>query len=971
MKPLCHRYSWVVAVSASMLLVMLPRQAAEAFCPTNGVRCALGLVGQTHKDITVGAIRELEEQEFFGTAKLTKGMKRAIKEIAEANGLVDKDQTHAAKHFDGETFGPGHARLETLFDGVVSALQDEEVGNARSQLGQALHTVQDFYSHSNWTELGHAEPNTDTWREGHSVSPTSPLGESTCVDCPDPCDLCESNLITSKITSGYYGGETTPKLNPNKCNHGGPFDSLSDNGHGINKDVLLCGYSPHNFLHPEAAATAKEATKLFIKDLKDTITPRQLKQLLGVGPTLAIAIDDTNSMKRIISGIQGAAIRIVQARLGTDQEPIQYVLEPFNDPKTGPLTVTSDPGKFMNAILALRAHGPGLDCPELSMTGTLRALEVVDEGTDLFLFTDADSKDGSLVRHVRSIAKKKGAKIYALIFGDCEDERATSARIDPAYISLADDSGGQLFFLQPSEAGNIARLADLVVRSNAVDVLSIGDTFSGTPKTYTVPVDSTMSRVTFSASGTDGGVVLKRPNGATVNEGDPDASILSLSTGTVFSMTNPTAGAWSITLNGAGSFSLDVTGESGLSLDAFEFVELAGRPGHEGLFSIQGFPVVAQPAIVAAELSGGPARVSFDLRSKAGDVLEVLSLAPDAGGSPGEFFGDVSLPAAGFLAYATGTDLGGFPFQRVLSNQIEPQTIKITAPAPQDLNPGQTTTYSFQIQNFGASETFRLTANDDWGFLGRVSLKDFTLGTNMTVVATVELLPPKGKDGALDTLTVTVESLGASGARNFAVLQSLVTETPIPTLTELSPAHLWIGLRNSDDQGTQFDLKVELLKNGTPVASALSRCITGVTRNPSFAKEVVATFDPFSPVPLASGDVLALRVSTRIGTNPDGTKCRGSGGSHNNAVGLRLYYDSTDRVSQFGATITPIPNASFYLHSDGGACGSSESGGVTMRFLDGAPPDAADAKCKDSGGINFAGGNVFSEIGTWSLAPWP
>ena len=51
----------------------------------------------------------------------------------------------------------------------------------------------------------------------------------------------------------------------------------------------------------------------------------------------------------------------------------------------------------------------------------------------------------------------------------------------------------------------------------------------------------------------------------------------------------------------------------------------------------------------------------------------------------------------------------------------------------------------------------------------------------------------------------------------------------------------------------------------------------------------------FPPPPFATGDVLSLRVSTRIGTNPDGTKCAGPGGSHNNALGLRLYYDAASR----------------------------------------------------------------------------
>ena len=43
------------------------------------------------------------------------------------------------------------------------------------------------------------------------------------------------------------------------------------------------------------------------------------------------------------------------------------------------------------------------------------------------------------------------------------------------------------------------------------------------------------------------------------------------------------------------------------------------------------------------------------------------------------------------------------------------------------------------------------------------------------------------------------------------------------SLNALSPAHAFVGLKNSDDQGTNLDVKVELLKNGTPVASG--RCV--------------------------------------------------------------------------------------------------------------------------------------------------
>jgi hypothetical protein len=224
----------------------------------------------------------------------------------------------------------------------------------------------------------------------------------------------------------------------------------------------------------------------------------------------------------------------------------------------------------------------------------------------------------------------------------------------------------------------------------------------------------------------------------------------------------------------------------------------------------------------------------------------------------------------------------------------------------------------------------------------------------------------RNEDLAPDWSRVGADIVGA-GAFNGTF--SLAGEELTP-LT-LSPAHLFIGLKNSDDQGTQFDVKTEVLKNGTAVASGLERCVTGVTRNPLKASEAVVAFDAFPDVFFTTGDVLALRVSTRVGTNPDDTKCSGPGGSHNNAVGLRLYYDSGSRDSRFDAAISPEPNEDLFLHSDGNSCNNAPSSGVTTRFLDGSAPIAASAKCKDSGGINFAKGNPFSEIGTWSLAPRP
>jgi N-acetylneuraminic acid mutarotase len=126
------------------------------------------------------------------------------------------------------------------------------------------------------------------------------------------------------------------------------------------------------------------------------------------------------------------------------------------------------------------------------------------------------------------------------------------------------------------------------------------------------------------------------------------------------------------------------------------------------------------------------------------------------------------------------------------------------------------------------------------------------------------------------------------------------TWSAVPTfasgsLESVSSMHAWLGLKNSDDIGTRFDLRGEVLKNGTLVTSGEIYCITGVTRNPSLAKEVTVSFGSFSPTELnGSTDVLSLRVLTRIGSNGAGGFC----GGHSNAVGLRLYFDAVGRASQ-------------------------------------------------------------------------
>lgn len=201
---------------------------------------------------------------------------------------------------------------------------------------------------------------------------------------------------------------------------------------------------------------------------------------------------------------------------------------------------------------------------------------------------------------------------------------------------------------------------------------------------------------------------------------------------------------------------------------------------------------------------------------------------------------------------------------------------------------------------------------------------------------------------------ITITATDEAGNTSSPVTTTIVLSTQ-NAITNTGPAKLWLGLKNSDDQGTQFDLRTELYINGVRVSVGDTLCITGVTRNPSYAAAVTVLFNAVSSGAYVSGDILSLKVLTRIGTNPNGQKCSGPGGSHNNAVGLRLYYDGPDRPSRFDAEIVPGPVKDLYLHSSSG-----------KYFLDNVPPAGA-LKYQDSGSVNYNDGNPWKEIGTWTM----
>lgn len=811
------RRRWAgVVLAATVAGGVLVAGPAEAFAPNN----LWSMGDQNHQSITEQAFTELAD-EFFSTKRPTRGMRDAVKEVVEADAEVDGDQRSSRLHFDGENFELGQIRLQQLADSVVLRLERDQASGARSSLGHALHSVQDFYSHTNWVELGNTEPNPDLGRAGRTLGPVAGPTEPTCQD---------SQLITSKLTSGYYSGEDRQPQIEGKCRHGGPLDFGAGEG-GISKDFSSQSWSPHFYDHLRAARLARLGTAQFIRDIKARVTDAQMRKLFGLGPTLAMAIDTTGSMGGIIQSVKEQVTQLVDGRIGTPEEPSEYVLVPFNDPEVGPVTTTDDPEEFKQAVDQLSAWEGG-DCPEVSMAALSMAVQLSPEGSEVFLFTDADAKDADLRYETMLRAQSKDIHISPMIFGGCDsavaskasgdkqpstssakDEKdpgqvqsaptakgvTTAATVaDSTYQTVAAGTGGRMLEADRGSVADVMKLVDSATRVDASALLNTGVTLADTPTVLTVPVDSTMRKVDFSVNGPRGETqttTVTRPNGSVVTPDDEGVESIPLGgtsvPATYLVVDRPVAGEWKLTIEGTGKASVRVSADSDLDLDTFEFispdaVDPEPRRDHPGPVSQDPPP---GPVAVHARLTADVRSAEFEFRDADGTVRGTFTL-PRRGD---EFVGLTTLPEGRPAVYVRGEDSTGAAFQRTI-NSVAPQSnpkLLVSPPAADPLLPGTVPQRSVSVTNLGPAGTFQVEQTSDWEFVSTFR-RSLTLDTGETGSASFDIFVPESAvPGTELTMTYLVREDGkpenTSMARQVVPILSHVSESTTPGGASVRP----------------------------------------------------------------------------------------------------------------------------------------------------------------------------------------
>lgn len=81
---------------------------------------------------------------------------------------------------------------------IYNALSNKDYFTAQINAGQIMHTIQDFYSHSNWVEAGNTQINTNIGTAAFANSAVATRADN--VTCTPNCTLV--NVTCSSFLSG-------------------------------------------------------------------------------------------------------------------------------------------------------------------------------------------------------------------------------------------------------------------------------------------------------------------------------------------------------------------------------------------------------------------------------------------------------------------------------------------------------------------------------------------------------------------------------------------------------------------------------------------------------------------------------------------------------------------------------------------------------------------------------------------------
>jgi len=256
-------------------------------------------------------------------------------------------------------------------------------------------------------------------------------------------------------------------------------------------------------------------------------------------------------------------------------------------------------------------------------------------------------------------------------------------RINTNYFNMAAATGGDFYYWAPGEFAASAGLFNVPIASEPIVLAyaSEGGTFR---QVQDIPVDGTISQLSlFAGAQRLDRFRLFRPDGRSVDENPAGVTVQSFRFMRIVTVVDPEPGVWRVEMSGEGSFELAARylaerrrlqqlGLKGIDLIDFSFVELRGRPGHQGLFALKETPPTGTRQRCRMTLTGGVEPLAVELVSDRGYVIGQVELEPQPELPADEFIGSCLVPDQPFRVRVTGKGPQDWTFQRVTSGLLAP-----------------------------------------------------------------------------------------------------------------------------------------------------------------------------------------------------------------------------------------------------------------------------------------------------------
>ncbi|KAM6185334.1 von Willebrand factor A domain-containing protein 7 [Rhynchocyon petersi] len=752
---------------------------------------------------------------YFGPGSSSRRFRAALGEVSRANAAQDflpTSKNDPDLHFDAERLGQGRTRLVAALRESLVAARALDHSLSRQRLGAALHALQDFYSHSNWVELGEEQPHPHLLWPRQEFQSLAQASDPTCSDCEQ--FSCPGNLLDFRLlTSGYFGSH--PPKPPGKCSHGGHFDQSSSQPPrgGINKDSTSPGFSPHHELHLQAAKLALLASIQAFNLLRSRLGDRDFSRLLDITPvsSLSFVLDTTGSMGEEINAAKIQARRIVDQRRGGPLEPMYYILVPFHDPEFGPVFKTSDPDVFWQQLNEFHALGGG-DEPEMCLSALELALLHTPPLSDIFVFTDASPKDALLTNRVEALTQERRCRVTFLVTEDpsrvqirARREVLSPLRFKP-YEAVAQASGGEVIFTKDQHIQDVAAIVGESMTDLVTLPLEPPVVVPGRPLAFTV--DELLQKITVRVHGEVSSFWIRNPAGISQDQEEgrgPLGHTHRFGQFWIVTLNDPPQrGTWEIQVTAEGTPQIRVQAQTSVDFLVHFGIPVEDGP-HPGLYPLTK-PVAGLQTALLVEVTGLSSRGNAGIQGPhfSHIVLRGLPEGAELGKVPLEPLGPperglltASLPPTllstpgRFTLELIGQDGGGRSLHRAA---LQPCTLaavllELSGP-PGFLTPGSHTQLSLHIVSFSGPQDLDVKTSVNPSFALTSNISRVLLGQNESAWGCLWLeVPDSAAPDSVVVVTVTAVNRQASSVPPTHAFLRLLVLAPVPQDQLAVPAY--------------------------------------------------------------------------------------------------------------------------------------------------------------------------------------